>query len=444
MKAIITLDLQASLQHWIADAPALTGAVDADAKILAGHISGGEKILGTLPVKAERSSPLQSIAQDVHRLCRAMRTDFMIRHPEWIYECLTRGRAPQRLSDLAFAAADCFPGLVPTREQIAQERCLRQGDKEGVEIDQGIFFWGLLRSSKVGSHLIESMLRPTLRAQELLVEFRHSGRLELKTVLIERINHAAHLTIHNEASLNAEDDGLIDDMETAVDLALLDDQVGVGILRGGMMTHPRYIGRRVFSAGVNLKHLHRGQISFVDFLLRREFGYINKFLRGLLIDDPKDAVEKTVQKPWIGVVDTFAIGGGAQLLLAFDHVIAGNDSYFSLPAAQEGIVPGAANLRLHRMVGGRMARQIILSGRKVWASEPDARFLFDEVVPASEIDAAIESAIAKLDSPAVIANRGMLMLAEEPIDTFREYMAEFALQQAYRLYSPDVLAKIFH
>jgi thioesterase DpgC len=58
------------------------------------------------------------------------------------------------------------------------------------------------------------------------------------------------------------------------------------------------------------------------------------------------------------------------------------------------------------------------------------------------MDAAVETAASALDNPAVVANRRMLNLAEEPADRFREYMAEFAYAQAVRLYSADVLDKV--
>jgi thioesterase DpgC len=204
----------------------------------------------------------------------------------------------------------------------------------------------------------------------------------------------------------------------------------------------------VFSAGINLKALHAGQISFVNFILRRELGYVNKIFRGLVLENQatctsdRRAVKYTLGKPWIAAVDTFAIGGGAQLLLVFDRVIAGADSYFSLPAAQEGIVPGFANLRLGRALGSRKARQVILCGRKISAHEPDAGLVLDEVIEPTEIDAAVERNIRQLSSPAVVANRHMLNLAEEPPESFLHYAAEFALIQAERLYSPDVLDKI--
>jgi thioesterase DpgC len=208
------------------------------------------------------------------------------------------------------------------------------------------------------------------------------------------------------------------------------------------MTHPRYAGRRVFSAGINLKHLHGGQISFVRFILGREFGYLSKIQRGLIVESDGGRVARCLQKPWLAAVDAFAIGGGLQLLLIFDKVIAEEGAYFSLPAAEVGIVPGAANLRLPRFVGGRAARQIILGGRVLRANEPDARWLCDEVVPASEMDAIVERAATELDNPAVIANRAMLNLGEERAEDFVAYMAEFAYAQAIRLHSPDVLQNV--
>ena len=64
-------------------------------------------------------------------------------------------------------------------------------------------------------------------------------------------------------------------------------------------------------------------------------------------------------------VDAFAIGGGCQYLLAMDYVVAASDAYMTLPARKEGIIPGAANLRLSRFIGDRIARQAIMAGRRL-------------------------------------------------------------------------------
>jgi thioesterase DpgC len=169
-------------------------------------------------------------------------------------------------------------------------------------------------------------------------------------------------------------------------------------------------------------------------------GYLSKLLRGVSVETTSWWWPR-VEKPWVAAVDTFAIGGGAQLLLLFDRVIATKDAYFSLPAAREGIVPGASNLRLTRAIGARPARQIVLWGRRVHAGEPASSMLFDEVVDPDAMETAVADAAAKLDNTAIVANRRMLNLAEEPLDAFRTYMAEFALQQALRLYSEDVIGK---
>ncbi len=435
----------ATVVQWAQGAAAVlagAGGLAGDAKALQHYAEQGEQLLAELPARSLRDAGQQASADAIHAALRKVRTRFMQRHADAVYRALTGDLAQRvRLPQLADAAADAFPGLAPSRAQMAAERAVLQDAKEAREIDQGIFFSGILAAPACGAHLLETMLRPGGHAPALLERFQRDGQLRLDTLRIERRGATAHVTVHNEHCLNAEDGQLIADMETAVDLVLLDDAVRVCVLRGSVMTHPKYAGRRVFSAGINLKHLHQGKISYVDFLLQREMGYISKILRGIRVDEA-DGTVRTLEKPWIAAVDTFAIGGGAQLLLVFDHVIGAADSFFSLPAAQEGIVPGVGNLRLGRAVGARIARQIILGGRRIWANEEDGRLLFDEVVEPGRMEAAIEARAAALDSPAVIVNRRMLALAEEPPELFRTYMAQFALEQAERLYSEDVLAKV--
>ncbi|MFD5831848.1 (3,5-dihydroxyphenyl)acetyl-CoA 1,2-dioxygenase DpgC, partial [Lentzea sp. NPDC060358] len=365
-------------------------------------------------------------------------------HADRVHARLTGGAAvPLRPAELVEAAAREYPGLVPTAAQLDEELRHLQADKEGREVDQGIFFQALLRAPGPGRHVVESALRPTSRALGLLADYATLGSLDLGTVSIDRRDGIAHVTLRNTDCLNAEDNALVADLETAVDLVALDDSTGAGVLRGAHMTHPRYAGRRVFSAGINLKELHRGRISYVDFLLGRELGLVHKLSRGVLLEQTEHTWPRgPVTKPWLGAVDTFAIGGGMQLTLALDRVLAAADSYLSLPAAREGIVPGFGNLRLRRLAGGRLARQIVLQGRKIAATDPEAALFCDAVLDPDALDAAVDRDAALLDDPAVAANRRMLVTAEEPLDAFREYAAEFALVQALRLHSEDVLTKV--
>jgi thioesterase DpgC len=423
--------------------PAMRGPLDQARQQLAETARRTGDLVASLPEPPGRSPEQRAAAAAAHHAARSLRSHFMTAHGDAVYDQITRCRAVHlRLPELVEAAAAAFPGLLPAADQMAAERERPQAAKEGYEVDQGIFLSSVLRSPVAGPHLLDAMLRPTPRALRLLPEFSRSGLADLGAVRLERRDGVARLTMCRDDCLNAEDNQQVEDMETAVDLALLDPAVQVGLVRGGEMSHPRYRGQRVFSAGINLKALHAGRISLVDFLLRRELGYIHKLVRGTLVADGTYGAAAMAEKPWVAAVDGFAIGGGAQLLLVFDYVLAASDAYFSIPAAQEGIVPGAAAFRLTRCTGSRLARQMILLGRRIWATEPSARLLVDEVAEPPDLDAAIARSLRRLQAPAVIANRRMLNLAEEPPDEFRRYMAEFALQQALRLYSQDVIDKV--
>jgi thioesterase DpgC len=332
------------------DVEAVRGELSGARQVLSEASEHTDDMIASLPEAGQRSSRQDAIADAALDAARGTRSLFMDAHAEAVYAELTdcRGRY-LRVPELVEAAAIAFPGLVPTARQMAAERALPQARKEGREIDQGIFLRGVLRSPLAGPHLLDAMLRPTPRTLRLLPEFSRTGVADLGSVRIERGDGAARLTMCRDDCLNAEDNRPVDDMETAVDLALLDPEVRVGLLRGAVMSHPRYRGKRVFSAGINLKELHAGGISLVDFLLRRELGYIHKLVRGILVEDDSRWQSPTAAKPWVAAVDGFAIGGGMQLLLVFDHVLAASDAYFSLPAAQEGIVPGGGDRQVPRL-----------------------------------------------------------------------------------------------
>ncbi|MEV6923820.1 enoyl-CoA hydratase/isomerase family protein [Dactylosporangium sp. NPDC051485] len=397
-----------------------------------------ERRVLSLPARASRTAEQDRAARDALAALGTSRRLLLDRHAGTLYATLTAGRTLRpRLDELVGAAQRDLPGLVPSEQALDADRRLPLGVRDGWEIDLGLFFGAILGDAVAGGHLLDTMRAPSPHALRLLDGFRATGVGELSTVSLARRDGVTELTVHNQHCLNAEDEALVHDMETAVDLVLLDDASRVGVLRGAPMHHPRYRGRRVFSAGLNLVDLREGRITLVGFLLRRELTYLCKIMHGL-----RTGAATTVQKPWVAAVDSFAIGGGAQLLLVFDHVIAADNAYLSLPAAQEGIVPGVANLRLTRAVGTRLARQLLLSGRRIAAIEPAAALLIDTVVPADAMDAAVASAARNLDAAAVLANRRMLHLAEEPFDLLRRYLSEFAVVQAERLYSADVLAKL--
>lgn len=415
-----------------------------DSGALAGFLARTGETLAALPPKPDRDSEQVCAATAAHTAARRARRRFLEIYAGQVYAELTDGHQTfPRLDDLAGQAAELLPGLVPTKEQMEDERVLAQGDKEGWETDQGIFFWGLLRSEAAGRHLLDSMRRPTPQALAALPVFRATGHADLGIVRVRRDGEVGEVTVDNAGVLNAEDDMLVAALEVAVDLVLLDDSIRVGVMRGAPMSHPRYAGRRVFSAGINLTALYQGSISLIDFFLRRELGYINKIYRGLSVPDSPDTwFTEPVEKPWIGGVDGFAIGGGAQILLVFDWVLAEEGAYFALPALREGIIPGAANLRMPRIAGSRLSRQSIYAERRIDAASADGRLLCDEVVPGERMEPALSAAAESLANPAVINNRRIQHQHEEPEDVFRSYLAAYSVEQCRRLYSAELVANL--
>jgi thioesterase DpgC len=351
-----------------------------------------------------------------------------------------------RVAEVVYAAAERYPSLLPSRADIDEERSHLQKDKRGREIEQGIFLAHLLADPVAGAHLVHAMSQPRPDAVELLPELQRTGWVDLGPVRLDRAGTTGLVTLQNHASLNAEDDASTAALEIAIDLVLLDDAIDVGVLRGGPATHPKYAGRRVFGAGINLTHLYRGQISFVEFMIERELGPVSKMYRGHALG-PFDAGELAPrrEKPWIAAVESFAIGGACQFLLVMDRVIAETGSYFNLPARREGIIPGCADLRLPRFVGERLARQAIFFNRAFPADSAEGRLLADEVVPGDEVDDAIERAACELMSAgttSLVANRRALRAAHEPLDRFRRYMSTYAREQAVCLYSPALIANL--
>ena len=404
-------------------------------------------LLAALPKKPARNAKQAGAAALIQRTDRGDRDVFLTAHTETLYRALTKDFTSfLRVADFVYAAAREVPGLVPTREQVARESALVQRDKDGAEIDQGILLSHVFDHPAAGAHLCHAMLLPKQEALELLPRFAERGRLDLEGASVERRGKAVYVTMRNRRFLNAEDTSTIPDQETAIDLATLDRESDIAVLRGDTVEHSKYRGRHVFSAGINLTHLYYGKIPFIWYI-ERDLGLVNKLLRGVSRpESPPDVVPvNSIEKPWIAVVEEFAIGGGCQILLAVDYVLAADNAYMTLPARKEGIIPGLANLRLPRFVGDRIARQAIMYGRRLDCDTPEGRLICDEIAPAAEMDAAIARVVENFTSSGVVSavgNRRALRIGEEPLDLFRRYLAVYTREQAYCHFSPALISNL--
>lgn len=433
----------AEVEAWRRAVPAVAGDLDGDAAGLARFAALEAALRQRLPPRPRRSPHEAQAAAALLAPAREARRRFLRAHASGVYRRLTGDLARfVRVRELLDEAAERFPGLVPDRAALAAESARSLRDKEGIELDHGLFLGAILGDPGAGLHLCHAMLLPREASVARLPEYRRQGRLDLGAAAVARRGRAVHVELRHPRHLNAEDDTTLPDLETAIDVALLDDAADVAVLRGGPVDHPRYGGRRVFCSGINLTHLAEGRIPFAWYL-DRELGCVDKIYRGLARPDrgPEEP-GGSVEKPWIAAVEAFAIGGGCQYLLVVDVTLAEADSYFTLPARKEGIVPGAANLRLPRFAGDRLARQAIQLERRIDADSAAGRLLADEIVPRGEMDAALDRAVAALTSSGVVsaaANRRALRLGQEPLDLLRRYLAVYALDQAVCHLSPALV-----
>jgi len=436
-----------AVAEWAAAAPRDTIDFSHDRSRYAHFWKKCDDLLGRLPRKPKRSPAENDAAHCILTAARNQRERFLAAHAQALYDELTRNRSRFiRLEDLVFAAAVAVPGLTPTTAQVATEAELLQRDKDGVEIDQGIFLAHVLASEAAGRHLCHAMLLPRVETAEDLKRLATDGRVDLGSAQVERRRKAIVLTAKNPRFLNAEDDSTLDAMEIAVDLAILDPSSDVAVLRGGAVDHPKYAGRRLFGAGINLTQLYRGRIPFVWFL-KRDLGFVHKFFRGVARSEalPDDVHGTGIEKPWIAAVEGFAIGGHCQILLTMDYVLAASNAFMTLPARKEGIIPGAANLRMPRFTGDRITRQAIQYERRLECDSLEGRLICDEIAAPADMDSALDRVVERLTSSGAVSatsNRRAIRIGEEPLDLFRCYFSAYARDQAYCHYSPALIANL--
>ena len=198
-------------------------------------------------------------------------------------------------------------------------------------------------------------------------------------------------------------------------------------MRGGVLDHPRYAGRRVFGSGINLTHLYHGRIAFLFFVVR-DLGYVNKIYRGLSDAEPAPDRE-AVDRRGRDLRDRRRLPAAAR-----DGPRDRRARLPPLPAGAQGgdhprrLEPAPAALRRRAA-----ARQAILSGREFEAGRADAELICDEVVEPGEMDAALDARVEALTSSGLVnaaANRRAMRVGQEPLDLFRAYMATYAREQA--------------
>ncbi len=172
------------------------------------------------------------------------------------------------------------------------------------------------------------------------------------------------ITLNRPKALNALNDPLMDELGTALLALDADDSVACIVLTGS---------EKAFAAGADIAMMH-------------PFDFPTAYRKGL-ISRNWDTLRQ-VRKPVIAAVAGFALGGGCEVAMACDMIIAADNARFGQPEIKLGIIPGAGGTqRLPRAVGKSKAMDLALTGRMMDATEAERAGLVSRVVPAAELHA---------------------------------------------------------
>jgi len=216
-------------------------------------------------------------------------------------------------------------------------------------------------------------------------------------ILVETRGAVGLIALNRPKALNALSDALIDELIAALDAFEADDTISATIITGS---------ERAFAAGADIKEM--ASLSYIE-AYRGEHA------------TPVTRVAE-MRKPLIAAVAGFCLGGGAELAMMCDIIIAADTAKFAQPEILLGIMPGMGGTqRLPRLVGRAKAMDMILTGRTIDAVEAERAGLVSRVVPAADLLAeALEvgEAIAALSLPIV-------MMAKESVNrAFETPLAE--------------------
>lgn len=229
-----------------------------------------------------------------------------------------------------------------------------------------------------------------------MTEVRPATRFIRVEVPVEGHPGVARVTLDRPESLNALDFALLAELADALEALDVDGATRVVVLTGA--------GERAFAAGADITEL----VDQTPERLRAEGGFA-----------AWDRIA-AIGLPLVAAVRGYALGGGCELAMSCDLIIAGDDAKFGQPEIRIGVMPGAGGTqRLTRAVGSALAMDMILTGRMIDAAEAHAAGLVSRVVPATEtVTAALTVAdtIASMPPLAVrAAKRSVLAAHEHPL-----------------------------
>jgi enoyl-CoA hydratase/carnithine racemase len=217
--------------------------------------------------------------------------------------------------------------------------------------------------------------------------------MSYETLIVETADGVTLIRLNRPAALNALNSALLAELSAALDTAAADEAVRCLVITGS---------ERAFAAGADIKEM--SDKTYAEMFSQDFFG---------------DAARRIEQfrKPIIAAVAGYALGGGCELAMLCDFIIAAETAKFGQPEINLGVAPGIGGTqRLTRFVGKSKAMEMILTGRMMDAAEAERAGLVSRVVPADKLVEEARAAAAKIASQsplAVMMNKELVEAAYE-------------------------------
>ncbi len=225
--------------------------------------------------------------------------------------------------------------------------------------------------------------------------------MSFENVLVEKDGAVVVVTLNRPQALNALSYALVKDLSLAMQELDQDDEVRVIIVTGG---------EKVFAAGADIKEMaDRGPF---DERIQERLTY-------------RDQINK-ITKPVIAAVSGFALGGGCELAMSCDIIIASETARFGQPEVNLGIIPGSGGTqRLTHLLGKHRAMELVLTGDAISATEAERLGLVNRIFPVELFLEEAKNIARKIAAKPVLAikaaKEAVLKAANAPLDEGLDY-----------------------
>ncbi|MFH9348908.1 enoyl-CoA hydratase [Kitasatospora sp. NPDC017646] len=218
-----------------------------------------------------------------------------------------------------------------------------------------------------------------------------------ETILVERKGRVGLITLNRPKALNALNTQLMNEVVAAATVFDRDPEIGCLVVTGS---------EKAFAAGADIKEMQGNR--FPDVYLDDWLGPWDRF--------------GALRKPVIAAVAGFALGGGCELAMMCDILLAADTAKFGQPEIKLGVLPGiGGSQRLTRAIGKAKAMDLCLTGRMMGAEEAERAGLVARIVPADQL---LTEALATAETVAAMSTPAAIMLKESVNRSFETTLAE--------------------